>query len=272
MFEKEDSMSKRTWTIDDLKVAVKNSSNMASALRRLGLRVSQGNYITINKYIESLKIDNEHWRKGVPSYRSSATGREFSIEEVFVEHSSYSSTSNLKKKILKYKLLENKCSLCGLKKKWKGKPLVLILDHINGVRNDNRLFNLRLVCPNCNSQLETHCGKNTKRPKYKIRYYCKSCEKELRGKRKTGLCFDCLVLKKRNKEKKSLVCLECKKEIDKRSKTRLCITCSNKKKRKVNRPNKEKLKKEIDSSNWKQLGKKYGVSDMLLESGLRATI
>ena len=47
--------------------------------------------------------------------------------------------------------------------------MILIIDHINGVWNDNRIENLRLVCPNCNSQLETHCGKNKKIKKY----YCK---------------------------------------------------------------------------------------------------
>lgn len=37
----------------------------------------------------------------------------------------------------------------------------LILDHINGIYNDNRIENLRIVCPNCNATLDTHCGKNT---------------------------------------------------------------------------------------------------------------
>jgi hypothetical protein len=56
-------------------------------------------------------------------------------------------------------LLEFSCSECGLDS-WLGKSLVLELDHINGIRSDNRLENLRLLCPNCHSQTETFRGRN----------------------------------------------------------------------------------------------------------------
>jgi 5-methylcytosine-specific restriction endonuclease McrA len=46
---------------------------------------------------------------------------------------------------------------------WNGIPLVLVLDHINGKNNDNRQNNLRLLCPNCNSQQSTFAGKNKKK-------------------------------------------------------------------------------------------------------------
>ncbi len=45
---------------------------------------------------------------------------------------------------------------------WRGSKLSLILDHINGISNDNRLENLRFVCPNCNATLKTYCRGNTK--------------------------------------------------------------------------------------------------------------
>ena len=57
-----------------------------------------------------------------------------------------------------------------LKKDWLGKPLVLQLDHINGVFNDNRIENLRLVCPNCHSQFTTFAGKNKPRTKKAKQY------------------------------------------------------------------------------------------------------
>jgi len=54
--------------------------------------------------------------------------------------------------------LKNKvCELCGQDENWNGKKMSLILDHINGINNDNRLENLRIVCPNCNATLDTHC-------------------------------------------------------------------------------------------------------------------
>lgn len=45
---------------------------------------------------------------------------------------------------------------------WNGKPLILTLDHRNGISNDHRLENLRWLCPNCNSQTETFCGRRKK--------------------------------------------------------------------------------------------------------------
>jgi 5-methylcytosine-specific restriction endonuclease McrA len=64
----------------------------------------------------------------------------------------------LKRRLISESLLENKCSIqeCGLTE-WCGRPIVLVLDHINGVNNDNRLENLRFLCPNCNSQQDTFC-------------------------------------------------------------------------------------------------------------------
>jgi ribosomal protein S27AE len=71
----------------------------------------------------------------------------------------------LKTRIYKLGLKKRECELCGQGEIWKGKKMSLILDHINGIWNDNRLENLRIVCPNCNATLETHCGKNLKKNK-----------------------------------------------------------------------------------------------------------
>ena len=70
----------------------------------------------------------------------------------------------------------------------------MVLDHINGINNDHRLENLRMLCPNCNSQQDTFAGRNVSdRKKYK----CKSCGKKLERKRKTGLCLACFNKKKK---------------------------------------------------------------------------
>jgi 5-methylcytosine-specific restriction endonuclease McrA len=60
-------------------------------------------------------------------------------------------------------LLENRCQECGLTE-WLGEPLTVQIDHINGVRTDYRLENLRMLCPNCHSQTETH-GIRNRRPR-----------------------------------------------------------------------------------------------------------
>ncbi len=82
------------------------------------------------------------------------------LEEMLVENSACDRGS-IKARLLKLGILENKCYICGLTK-WQGKPIVMRLDHINGMPNDHRLENLRMVCPNCDSQLPTFCGRNKK--------------------------------------------------------------------------------------------------------------
>lgn len=55
----------------------------------------------------------------------------------------------------------NFCMICGQSgDDWNGKPITLIVDHINGKSNNNQLDNLRIVCPNCDCQLPTYKAKN----------------------------------------------------------------------------------------------------------------
>lgn len=71
-------------------------------------------------------------------------------------------THLLKQKLYKLGFKKRLCEECGQGEEWRGKKMSLILDHINGVNNDNRIENLRIICPNCNATLDTHCGKNRK--------------------------------------------------------------------------------------------------------------
>lgn len=61
----------------------------------------------------------------------------------------------LKKRLIAQGLLQNNCLHCGIKAEWQGKSLTLEIDHINGDNRDNRLINLRILCPNCHSQTDT---------------------------------------------------------------------------------------------------------------------
>lgn len=67
---------------------------------------------------------------------------------------------------------ENKCAICGMLNIWNGKPLIFILDHIDGNANNNRRSNFRLICSNCDSQLDTYKSKNknSARSYYRYRY------------------------------------------------------------------------------------------------------
>jgi hypothetical protein len=72
------------------------------------------------------------------------------------------SRSNIKRRLLQAGLLENRCQECGLSE-WLGEPLTVQIDHINGIKDDYRLENLRMLCPNCHSQTETHGSRNRRR-------------------------------------------------------------------------------------------------------------
>ena len=85
--------------------------------------------------------------------------RKLSNETVFVENSTYP-RHRLKERIIKQSIIDYKCSCCGNVGVYNDKPLSLQLDHINGINNDNRLDNLRFLCPNCHAQSDTYAAKN----------------------------------------------------------------------------------------------------------------
>lgn len=86
--------------------------------------------------------------------------------------------SRIKALILDRGLLKYECAECAISQ-WRGKKLSLHLDHINGVNNDNRLENLRFLCPNCHSQTETYCGKANKKNKHYSKARPKVTDEEL---------------------------------------------------------------------------------------------
>ena len=85
-------------------------------------------------------------------------------EKVFVSNTNYP-RHRLKERIIKENLLRYECKECGQGPMWKGKKLVLQLDHKNGVNNDHRMENLRFLCPNCHTQKDTYAAKNIIRKK-----------------------------------------------------------------------------------------------------------
>lgn len=201
---------------------VKNSKTYSEILRFFGLDHKGGNCKTVKARIEKLGIDSSHIPKGVASNQ----GRHFFVEKtplinMLIDGSKYNRGS-LKKRLISENVLEEKCYECGLKPLWNGKKLVLVLDHINGKNDDNRIENLRFLCPNCNSQMLTFAGRNNKR----IKYLCPIC-----GNKKL---------------KYSKVCSQC-----------VGIT-----RRKIkDRPSIEQLKDDISKMPMTKVGKKYGVSD-----------
>jgi 5-methylcytosine-specific restriction endonuclease McrA len=132
-------------TKSELLKAVEGAQSMSEVVRRLGLNKSSSTYATLKKSFEyhNIKTDFKRHRSTKP----------YKVEDIFCENSTYDRTT-LRNKIIKEEILQYKCSECGIIS-WNGQKLSLQLDHINGVSNDNRLKNLRFLCPNCHSQTKT---------------------------------------------------------------------------------------------------------------------
>lgn len=157
-------MNKR-YLKENFENAVKSSISIKEALAVLGLRAAGGNYNVFHKYVKLYKIDISHFDNMKAIYEKSigksVAERKIPLELCLVENSTYDRT-DLKRRLYSEGLKERKCELCSQGEEWQGKKMSLILDHKNGVHNDNRIENLRIVCPNCNATLDTHAGKNIK--------------------------------------------------------------------------------------------------------------
>lgn len=221
---------------------IKSSKTTTEALRFFGLENIGGNNRTIWSRIRELDLNTEHfstlstWQKSKDWMVSPVA-----LESVMVPNSTYSRAS-LKRRLIRNGILENKCSICGMLPRWNDKVLVLRLDHKNGIRNDNRLENLRLACPNCDSQLDTFSGRN------KIRI-----EPRLKTDR-------------RRREKPLLACIDCGKKVKNKS-TKRCASCagtfrwSSAGPRKALWPSINDLRLEIISTSKSAVASRLGVSE-----------
>lgn len=171
-----------SYSIEELQEIAKISNSWRDYSRKLGYNSNSSDLKNqIQKKVEENHIDVSH-------FKSVATNViERSEENIFIENST-ANQATLRRWYLKGNYTEYKCSICGQEPEWQGKPLTLILDHINGTNTDDRLINLRWVCPNCNMQLETTNGRNRKELSKK--YYCKDCGKEV-GRSTTERCAEC---------------------------------------------------------------------------------
>jgi len=152
---------RRRYTDQHILDAVRSSYSIAQVLKSLRLSPTGCNYKAMHAHFTRLGLDTSHFtgQGHLKGKRHSWTPKQ-PLPEILVQNSTYRTTSHLKARLLREGVLVAQCYECGSPPFWQGKPLVLILDHINGDRADNRIDNLRLLCPNCNSQQGTFAGKN----------------------------------------------------------------------------------------------------------------
>lgn len=157
---------------DEFRKIVGESHTVTEALRKMGYMYTSGTApTTFRKICKERNIDISHFCHG------SSEVRKLKKDEIFIKDSKVSQSS-LREYYLKGNYSEYKCAICGISE-WNGKPLTLRLDHINGYNKDDRLENLRWVCPNCDSQLPTFCSGH--KGIFKPRYFCVDCGIEIKS-------------------------------------------------------------------------------------------
>jgi hypothetical protein len=166
---------------EEFKALVARSQSIKQMLEFFGLPTAGNSYKTLIKRAKADEIDLSTLPSLQPGGRvrlmQVGQKRARPLAELLVANSTRDNTY-LKKRMVAEGILENRCSICGLGTEWNSKPLSLRLDHVNGVNNDNRRSNLRMVCPNCDSQLDTYCGRNRVKNRRTIKN-CMDCGKRL---------------------------------------------------------------------------------------------
>ncbi len=156
-------MKKRSWTESQLRDAVKNSFSFRQVLKKIGLIEAGGNYDQVKKYIGEYKFSTKHFRGKAWNKGMRGIGKPIlPLSKILTKNSTYQSFK-LKKRLFGVRLKQQRCEKCGWAKKTENGYLPLELDHINGDRHDNRIENLRILCPNCHSLTANHRGRGGKK-------------------------------------------------------------------------------------------------------------
>lgn len=250
--------------------AMENCLTMAGVARAVGIE-----YKTLKKYAVKFGL-----------FKPNQAGKNCYVKNIndIINGNILINKSTLKKRLIDEKILEYKCNKCGIDS-WNESAITLELDHIDGNKKNNKLTNLRLLCPNCHSQTITYRGMN------KIFMDKNIIESELiNASNMAQLCIR-LGISNRGKETKhklekilgktiefikyiepnpvpeiekslkikNIHKCKCGKVIKQSSK--LCVKCTQLKRRIVERPDKKILLNEVKKYGYLQTGKKYGVSD-----------
>ncbi len=212
---------------DELQRIVSSSQSMFEICRKIGMAKSSGAYTSIKKRLTSDEIDFSHIPTGLGNRKGFVSRQRVTDLDQILSGSSH---GRMKIQLIREGYLENKCAICDLPPIWNGKKLVLRLDHINGVRDDNKLNNLRLICPNCDSQLPTFAGRNGKNPQK---------------------CVDCGKVITRGYTR----CIRCAGFASQKTK--------------IEWPDITALEAMVKLSNYRQVGRELGVSDSAIRIHLR---
>jgi transposase-like protein len=234
----------RTFTRSELERAVAGARTAAEALRALGLRPAGGNRNTLRKYTRQWGISTAHFDPdAVLREHARRRGQRRRLDEILVEHSTFS-RGHLKDRLFAEGMKERRCEACGQDEHWRGARMALILDHVNGVPDDNRLENLRILCPNCAATLDTHCARKN------------------RIVREPVPCGRCGELFVPRRDEQRFCSRRCGSRWPRPSDSHDHL-------RRVERPPYEQLVAEVERLGFSAVGRRYGVSDNAIRKWIR---
>lgn len=163
------------WTVSKnrLQQLLDESQTMVEVMKILGLKPYNGNHRTLNRRIleDGLdltlhKTNHDKFRK--ENMKKSGRLNKRHNDDIFIENST-ADRGSIKSRLVTDFNFEYKCYRCGIDS-YNDEPISLQLDHINGINNDNRINNLRFLCPNCHSQTPTFAGRSSK-----VTHHCPTC-------------------------------------------------------------------------------------------------
>ncbi|MFH8450357.1 HNH endonuclease [Streptomyces fungicidicus] len=151
------------WTRQILEPVVAASTSVNEVLRRLGLDPVGGHHANISRRIRAYGIDTSHFTPAARTERQRNNQRRRTAAEILVEDTSAHTRrvpGSRLKRAMRELGMEERCALCGREPTWLGEPLPLEVDHIDGNWRNNRIENLRTLCPNCHSTTDTYRGRS----------------------------------------------------------------------------------------------------------------